>query len=101
MPGLGRTNNLKLSAFEWDRGNETKNPAKHGVSNKEAEQVFFNNPKIFDDEQHSTKRERRYFAYGRTNKNRLLTIVFTIRGKSIRVISARPMGRREKRDYLQ
>lgn len=91
---------LKPDGFEWDEGNENKNVVKHSVSNKEAEQVFFNNPAIFDDEKHSSKKERRYYALGRTNSNKLLTIVFTIRKNKIRIISARPMGKREKKGYI-
>jgi uncharacterized DUF497 family protein len=87
--------------FVWDKGNQTKNIEKHGVRNEEAEQVFFNNPAIFDDKRHSRKGEKRFFAYGRTNSNRLLTVVFTIRDKRVRIISARPMGKREQGDYLQ
>lgn len=100
MSVSGDTTQLQPEGFEWDRGNENKNVVKHGVSNKEAEQVFFNNPIIFDDKKHSTKKEQRYYALGRTNSNKLPTIVFTIRNNNIRVISARPMGKREKEVYV-
>ena len=86
--------------FDWDAGNRNKNAIKHNVSIQEAEQVFFNRPHIFDDKRHSTKKEKRFYAYGRTNRKRLLTLVFTIRNSKIRIISARPMGKREKQDYL-
>ena len=42
---------------------------------------------------------RRYYALGQTDARRLLFIVFTIRDDLIRVISARPMSRRERRVY--
>lgn len=86
--------------FEWDEGNKTKNVVKHGVRNKESEQIFFNNPTIFEDKKHSKIQETRLYAYGTTDKGRLLTVVFTIRNKRIRVVSARPMGKRERKDYL-
>jgi uncharacterized DUF497 family protein len=41
----------------------------------------------------------RYYALGQTDASRLLFIVFTIRDALIRVISARPMSRRERRIY--
>ena len=41
----------------------------------------------------------RYYALGQTDARRLLFIVFTIREDLIRVISARPMSRRERRVY--
>jgi len=52
------------------------------------------------DEKHSES-EKRHFAYGKTDKNRLLTIVYTMRGTLIRVISPRPMNRKERKDYAE
>ena len=43
--------------------------------------------------------EPRYFALGRTDVSRELAVVFTVRGKRVRVISARPMSRRERKGY--
>ncbi len=34
----------KCDGFEWDQGNSTKNWEKHGVSQSECEQAFFNSP---------------------------------------------------------
>ncbi|MCW5981555.1 MAG: BrnT family toxin [Bryobacteraceae bacterium] len=45
--------------------------------------------------------ETRQFALGRTDQGRELTIVFTLRGSLLRVISARPMSRKERRVYAQ
>ncbi|MBI2155404.1 MAG: BrnT family toxin [Candidatus Rokubacteria bacterium] len=38
---------------------------------------------------------------GRTSDDRFLTVVFTVRGALVRVISARDMSRRERRVYEQ
>ena len=46
-----------------------------------------------------TESTSRYYALGHTDASRLLFIVFTIRNELIRVISARPMSRRERRIY--
>jgi uncharacterized protein len=92
-----------VEGFEWDDGNARKSADKHGVSQSEAEQVFFNRPLLlFDDERHSTV-EVRFHAYGRTNGNRLLQVSFTMRaeGHVIRVISARDMSRKERAVYDQ
>ncbi|MEK7371273.1 MAG: BrnT family toxin, partial [candidate division NC10 bacterium] len=43
--------------------------------------------------------EVRYFALGRTDTGRELMVAFTLRGSLLRVISARPMSRRERRVY--
>jgi uncharacterized DUF497 family protein len=86
-----------VSRFQWDEGNTDKNWRRHRVTQAEAEQVFFNEPiRVTSDAGHS-ETETRLFALGRTNLGRLLAIVSTIRGDSLRVISARPMGRSERR----
>lgn len=89
----------KPVAFEWDKGNLDKNLVKHDVTNKEAEEIFGNNPlKIFPDLKHLEK-EQRFLAYGVTNQNRRLAIVFTLRKEKIRVISARVQNKKERRIY--
>jgi uncharacterized DUF497 family protein len=88
--------------FEWDSGNSMKNE-KHSVSDAEAEQVFFNEPLLLlDDPVHSAS-EPRWHALGRTNENRLLKASFTLRaeGRRVRIISARPMHRKERKLYEQ
>lgn len=87
------------TGFEWDAGNIEKNWQRHEVSAGECEQVFFQRPiRIAPDTAHSQD-EARYAALGQTASGRRLTIVFTIRGTLIRVISARDMSRRERRMY--
>lgn len=53
---------------------------------------------VVDDDAHSEIEARR-FALGKTDTGRLLMIVFTIRVDQVRVISARPMSRRERSVY--
>lgn len=88
-----------IQGFDWDEGNIEKSRKKHGVHFKEAEEAFFNKPLIIDvDEKHS-KEEQRYYALGRTDKNKLLFISFMIRKNRIRVISARKQSKKERREY--
>lgn len=85
--------------FEWDKGNIEKSYIKHGITNKETEEVFFNKPlKIFQDAKHSQK-EKRFLTYGVTNQKRSLTIVFVIRKQKIRVVSARIQNKKERNIY--
>lgn len=87
------------TGFDWDDGNQEKNWMLHQVSQSECEQVFFNIPMIVrDDEKHSGK-ENRWFLLGQTDSKRLLFVVFTIRQKKIRVISARDMSKKERSYY--
>lgn len=86
-------------SFDWDQGNKEKNWQKHNVTNKEAEEVFFNRPlEIFEDTKH-LQVEERFVAYGITNKRRKLTIIFTIRNDKIRIISARNQSKKEQNIY--
>lgn len=89
----------KLSSFDWDKGNLNKNCKKHKIIKEETEQIFFNEPlKVFEDFKHS-KTEKRLVVYGRTDENRLLTVIFTLRQGKIRVIFARNQSKKERRIY--
>lgn len=85
--------------FEWNDGNLSKNWDKHKVSTSECEQIFFNVPLlIYDDEKHSNE-EKRVYALGKTDAERLLFVVFTVINNLIRVISARDMSKNERKIY--
>lgn len=56
----------------------------------------FNAPEIMADEKHGGA-EKRWLAFGRTDGRKLIACAFTVRGDLIRVISARPMSRRERK----
>ena len=86
--------------FEWDEAKASSNLAKHRVAFDEARTVF-SDPlaKIFDDEAHSTD-EAREIIIGHSVEARLLIVSFTERGRNrIRIISARPASRRERKAY--
>jgi uncharacterized protein len=97
MKQVPEFNLAEIEGFDWDLGNATKN-AKHEVEPEEAEAIFFNRPLLWSfDEKHS-QTEDRWQALGRTAK-RFLAVVFTVRRNLIRVISARPMNRKERAIY--
>ena len=84
--------------FEWDQFNTTKIRLKHGITTQEAEQAFFNQNLVFFDASHSSL-EQRYKLLGITNRQKVLLVVFTVRGKKIRVISARSANKKERTYY--
>ena len=90
----------RVVGFDWDEGNARKNQ-RHGVSQVEAEDVFFD-PRLLvaADARHSAA-EPRLHALGETSVGRRLHVTFTLRfdGTRIRVISARDMHRREREAY--
>ena len=58
-----------IQGFEWDEGNSGKNERKHGVTDRESEEIFFNKPLVVA---RSSKggREVRYAASGKTYGSR-------------------------------
>lgn len=84
----------EVDGFDWDEGNRDKKQLRHNVHWLECEEVFFNRPLIVKQDTLHSKAESRYAALGRTERNRLLVIVFTVRDKKIRIISARDMTER-------
>jgi uncharacterized DUF497 family protein len=88
-----------VEGFEWDAGNSEKNWKRHQVTQAECEQVFANLPLLLSVTAKAGEVESRYFALGRTDAARELALVFTVRRKRVRVISARPMSRRERKEY--
>lgn len=90
---------LESEGFQWDRGNAPKLWDRHEVAPMEAEQVFFNRPLVTTADVTHSRLEPRFYALGRTDAGRRLFVGFTLRGRLIRVISARPMSRRERRVY--
>jgi hypothetical protein len=91
----------RIIEFQWDEGNSRKSADKHGVSQGEAEQAFFNEPLLVVDDARHSETESRFHALGKTYAGRLLHIAFTLRQNAtkIRVISARDMHRKERNIY--
>lgn len=90
----------RVVGFDWDGGNLGKN-ARHGVDNREIEEVFFNQPLLLTPDTGHSGVELRCRALGRTHAGRHVMVVFTLRAGAtlIRVISARPMSRKERTLY--
>ncbi|MBU2592763.1 BrnT family toxin [Patescibacteria group bacterium] len=91
----------KLVKFIWDWGNKEKNWLEHKVSDRECEEVFFDQDKReYPDPVHS-KKEIRKIVVGKTKKGRLLFVVYTVRGRLIRVISARDLSKGREADLYE
>ena len=90
-----------LEGFQWDEGNSEKTWVRHEVSQAECEQLFLNRPVVVSFDEDHSKLERRFVALGHADSGRQLTVVFTVRGSLLRVISGRPMSRRERGIYAK
>jgi len=85
--------------FEWDTGKAEANLHKHQVSFDEAQTVFTDDFSVaILDPDHSDE-EDRLIIIGMSNKRRLLVVIYTERGKNIRLISARKATHAEHEKY--
>ena len=93
----------RIVGFQWDQGNIWKSVDKHGVSQSEAEQAFFNEPLLVASDVGHSRSESRFHAFGVTGVGRRLHVTFTLREENtrIRIISARDMSRKERARYEQ
>ena len=85
--------------FEWDPGKAAVNLRAHGVSFTEATEVFRDPLARIHSDPDSSLGEVREIIVGTSLAGRLLLVSFTERGEHIRIISARPATKHEKRDY--
>jgi uncharacterized protein len=85
--------------FRWDDRNAAGNLKKHGVEFNEAATVLKDLlSTTFPDLDHSSGEER-YVTVGKSDRDRLLVVVHTEEGETIRIVSARKATSHERRFY--
>ena len=84
--------------FEWDEAKAASNFAKHGVPFEFARDVFKDPFAIERTDNRRDYGEERYVLLGIIS-NRMIVVVYTMRGDVIRIISARGAEPWEKRLY--
>jgi uncharacterized DUF497 family protein len=85
--------------FEWDKRKASANLKKHRVDFADAAIVFNDDRAVTlsDDEPD----EQRYITIGTDALERVLVVIYTVRGERIRIISARHASNRELAEYLR
>lgn len=86
---------MKIERISWDQ-DTVDHISIHSVSPEEVEEV------LFDEESPPLVmrgREGRHLAYGKTGGGRLLLIVWVLRHRKTKIITARDMNQKEKRFY--
>jgi uncharacterized protein len=83
----------------WDTRKAAANLKKHKVSFEEAGTVFADPLAVTGSDPDHSVRELRWITFGESVRGRLLVVAHTDEGDIIRIISARPATRREKRLY--
>ena len=85
--------------LEWDNRKAAANLRKHGVSFEEAVTALEDDLAVtYRDPDHSFY-EFRFLTFGLSSSGRILVVAHTERGEAIRLISARPATRSERRAY--
>jgi uncharacterized protein len=84
--------------YEWDDDKADANLRKHGVDFADAALVLEDELALTSRDLYS-ENEERYVTIGRDPYGRLLVVVYTWRGESLRLISAREANSRERRYY--
>ncbi len=89
-----------IARFEWDSDKARSNSVKHGVGFEEASTAFFDPEGLVAEDRLHSLHEDRQCLIGESAQGRVLLVVFTVRpGPSIRIISARLAGPRERMGY--
>ena len=82
----------------WDPAKAESNLRKHKIRFSDAEAVLFD-PMALTIEDETVQSEERFVSVGADAFNRVVVVVYTYRGKDIRLISARRATRRERKAY--
>ncbi|GJL56984.1 MAG: hypothetical protein NPIRA02_41160 [Nitrospirales bacterium] len=93
---------IRVVGFDWDSGN-LKKCQKHGISQTEIEALFYDLEVLISEDVAHSQHEPWFFAFGTTDEDRAMLVVFTLRDKEgmmcARPISARYMHQKERQTY--
>lgn len=83
--------------YQWDQNKAATNFGKHGIDFADAVSVFADDLAITTADERFD--EDRFITIGLDALSRVLVVVYTWRGRKIRLISARLATRQERRQY--
>lgn len=87
--------------YEWDQKKRESNLQKHNIDFIDLVPIFEDEHAITIEIDEQIYKEKRYVTVGRDPEDRILTVVYTLRGKNIRIISARIASKSERKQYLE
>ena len=73
--------------FDWDPAKDAENQRTQGVSFGEAQIAFLDPGRVIARDVKHSQTEQRYYCFGRVSEG-VLTVRFTYRGNTIRIIGA-------------
>jgi hypothetical protein len=83
--------------FEWDEPKNLSNQEDHGFSFEEAKLIWDGYVAVHQDKRHH---EPRFIALGFFDARTVLFVVYTLRGKKKRIISAREATDHERQRFI-
>ena len=83
--------------FEWDEQKSERNLRERGFDFEYATRIF-DSPLVEEEDRRRDYRERRIVVTG-TIEDTIFVVVYTLRGKTRRIISARRANGKERDDY--
>jgi uncharacterized DUF497 family protein len=87
--------------FEWDERKSAANLRKHGVAFSDAITVLSSDDRAITLFEETAGNEERYVTIGTDALGRILVVVYAVRGRYVRIISARRANKRERKEYEQ
>jgi uncharacterized DUF497 family protein len=84
--------------IEWDPGKARSNRSKHGISFSDVEPAFYD-PFALSMPDTFSMTEERFVLVGTDALGRILAVSYAYRGEAIRLISARPATKSERKEY--
>lgn len=85
--------------IEWDRAKAEANRRKHRVTFDEAVSIFYDPLSATFPDPDASRGEERAITVGHSSRGRLLVVVHTRRGETIRIISARLATAHERKRH--
>jgi uncharacterized DUF497 family protein len=86
-------------SYEWDPRKAASNLRKHGIHFADAVTALEDELALTLDDDYPD--EQRFITIGTDALGRVLVVVYTFRGETIRIISAREATPRERRQYAE
>ena len=90
---------LPYVSYQWDPNKAFANLRKHGIDFADAIEVLSDDSAITIED--TRFEEERFVTIGMDGFSQILVVVYTWRGNSIRLISARKADRSERQQYLE
>lgn len=86
--------------YEWDENKNLQNVEKHGIDFETAQQIFSGRVMMLN-KTSKNYGEVRYTSIGEIKSVAVIAVIHTDRAGKMRLISARPASRKERRLYYE